>query len=116
MKGSFGQGEISSFNKKAAQKLFRASLRLSPSWNNYRLFATRFNVTIRYFWRDGKKFRILLKCLIFNGTCKSAWAKPKAVVAVVVDKELKVLQMAEKAWRSDHLQAFVRGRLLCQFH
>ena len=39
-----------------------------------------------------------------------------AVVAVVVDEELKILHMAEKARGFDHLEPFRHGGLLCHLH
>jgi len=39
-----------------------------------------------------------------------------AVVAVIVDEELKVLHVAEEARRLDHLESFRHGGLFCHLH
>ena len=39
-----------------------------------------------------------------------------AVVAVIMDKELKILHVAEEARGFDHFQSFRRRGLLCHLH
>ncbi len=37
----------------------------------------------------------------------------RAVIAMIVDEKLKVLHVAEKTQRLDHLQSLLLGRFLC---
>jgi hypothetical protein len=46
----------------------------------------------------------------------SAWAVAGAIVAVIMDKGLKVLHVAEEPWGLDHLQTLFHGGLLCHLH
>jgi len=82
---------------------------------------------MHYSQPNSKGICITWKSLLFYGsgeraskyltlTGEASWAVSKAIIAVVVDKRLEILHMAEEAWGFDHLQPLLHGRLSCHFH